>query len=83
MHERHSHGACERIAAPQQALPVRGISHAAYRRYDPFPEREGKMSSKSSAIGKGILIGAAAGLALYAIWRRSREQREAYEAPQP
>jgi len=41
------------------------------------------MSSKSSAIGKGILIGAAAGLALYALWRRSREQREVYEAPEP
>jgi len=41
------------------------------------------MSSKSSAIGKGILIGAAAGIALYTIWRRSREQREVYEAPRP
>jgi len=39
------------------------------------------MSSKSSAIGKGILIGAAAGAALYVIWRRSRERREVYEAP--
>ncbi len=39
------------------------------------------MSSKSSAIGKGILIGAAAGVALYVIWRRSRETREVYEAP--
>ena len=41
------------------------------------------MSSKSSAIGKGILIGAAAGVALYVIWRRSREKREVYEAPEP
>jgi hypothetical protein len=39
------------------------------------------MSSKSSAIGKGILIGAAAGAALYVMWRRSRERHEAYEAP--
>src|SRR6185312_5217276 len=83
-HERHSHGAREWIAAPERALPVRGISHAADRRYDPFPRAGGQeMSSKSSAIGKGILIGAAAGVALYAIWRRSREQREVYEAPRP
>ena len=41
------------------------------------------MSSKSSAIGKGILIGAAAGAALYVMWRRSRERHEAYEAPAP
>lgn len=39
------------------------------------------MSSKSSAIGKGILIGAAAGVALYVIWRRSRERHEVYQAP--
>jgi outer membrane biosynthesis protein TonB len=39
------------------------------------------MSSKSSAIGKGILIGAAAGAALYVMWRRARERREVYEAP--
>jgi fused signal recognition particle receptor len=39
------------------------------------------MSSKSSAIGKGILIGAAAGAALYVIWRRSRERHEFYQAP--
>ena len=39
------------------------------------------MSSKSSAIGKGILIGAAAGAALYVMWRRSRERHEMYEAP--
>jgi hypothetical protein len=39
------------------------------------------MSSKSSAIGKGILIGAAAGAALYVMWRRSRERHEVYEAP--
>jgi hypothetical protein len=39
------------------------------------------MSSKSSTIGKGILIGAAAGAALYVMWRRSRERREVYEAP--
>jgi hypothetical protein len=45
------------------------------------PRSEGKMSSKSSAIGKGLLIGAAAGVALYVIWRRSREQREVYETP--
>ena len=84
VHERHSHGACERIARAVRALPVRGISHAADRRYDPFPEAGGqKMSSKSSAIGKGILIGAAAGVALYVIWRRSREKREVYEAPEP
>jgi hypothetical protein len=63
-------------------LPGRVISHAADRRYDPFPRAGGqKMSSKSSAIGKGILIGAAAGAALYVIWRRSRERREKYEAP--
>ncbi|HEY2887377.1 MAG TPA: hypothetical protein VGJ17_02075 [Candidatus Limnocylindrales bacterium] len=41
------------------------------------------MSSKSSAIGKGILIGAAAGAALYVMWRRSRERPEVYEAPEP
>jgi hypothetical protein len=39
------------------------------------------MSSKSSAIGKGILVGAAAGAALYVMWRRSRERRELYKAP--
>jgi outer membrane biosynthesis protein TonB len=39
------------------------------------------MSSKSSAIGKGILIGAAAGAALYVMWRRARERREISEAP--
>jgi hypothetical protein len=39
------------------------------------------MSSKSSAIGTGILIGAAAGAALYVMWRRARERRAAYEAP--
>jgi len=39
------------------------------------------MSSKSSAIGKGILIGAAAGAALYVMWRRARERREMYGAP--
>jgi hypothetical protein len=39
------------------------------------------MSSKSSAIGRGILIGAAAGAALYVMWRRARERREGYEAP--
>ncbi len=39
------------------------------------------MSSKSSAIGKGILIGAAAGAALYVMWRRSRERHQAFEAP--
>jgi hypothetical protein len=39
------------------------------------------MSSKSSAIGKGILIGAAAGAALYVMWRRARERREIYDAP--
>ena len=38
------------------------------------------MSSKSSAIGKGILIGAAAGAALYVVWRRSRKRHEVYEA---
>jgi hypothetical protein len=37
--------------------------------------------SKSNAIGKGILIGAAAGAALYVMWRRARERREADEAP--
>jgi outer membrane biosynthesis protein TonB len=39
------------------------------------------MSSKSSAIGKGILVGAAAGAALYVMWRRARERREVYEPP--
>ncbi len=39
------------------------------------------MSSKSSAIGKGILIGAAAGAALYVMWRRSRARQKVYEAP--
>jgi outer membrane biosynthesis protein TonB len=39
------------------------------------------MSSKSSAVGKGILIGAAAGAALYVMWRRSRARQKVYEAP--
>jgi hypothetical protein len=39
------------------------------------------MLSKSSGIGKGILIGAAAGAALYVMWRRSRERHEVYEPP--
>jgi hypothetical protein len=39
------------------------------------------MSSKSSAIGKGILIGAAAGAALYVMWRRSRVRHEVTEPP--
>jgi outer membrane biosynthesis protein TonB len=39
------------------------------------------MSSKSSAIGKGILVGAAAGAALYVMWRRSRARQKVHEPP--